>query len=176
MKPAATQRHVAFLRGVSPMNLRMPDLKACVEAAGFTDVRTVLSSGNVAFDSDGRSAHELEKALEDAMTQSLGRSFFTIVRPAKALAALVATDPFAGYGLPPSAKLVVSFLRAPRPSRVPLPLTEGTATVIHQQGADVFTAYLPAGDGPVFMKLIARAYGDEVTTRTWDTLRKCAVA
>jgi uncharacterized protein (DUF1697 family) len=173
---AATQRHVAFLRGVSPMNLRMPQLKACVEGAGLTQVRTVLASGNVAFDSHGRSAGELEKILEEAMTRALGRSFFTIVRPASALAALVATDPFAGYGQPPSAKRVVSFLRAPRPSRVPLPLTEGTATVIHQQGADVFTAYLPGTDGPVFMKLIARAYGEEVTTRTWETLRKCAEA
>jgi uncharacterized protein (DUF1697 family) len=169
-------RQVAFLRGVSPTNLRMPDLKACVEGAGLANVRTVLSSGNVAFDVDERSAGELEKLLEDAMTRDLGRSFFTIVRSTKAIAALVATDPFAGCGLPPSAKRVVSFLRAPRPSRVPLPLTEGTATVIRQQGADVFTAYLAGAEGPVFMKLIERAYGAEVTTRTWETLRKCAIA
>jgi uncharacterized protein (DUF1697 family) len=32
------------------MNASMPALKACFEAAGFTDVRTLLSSGNVAFD------------------------------------------------------------------------------------------------------------------------------
>ncbi|HET8744456.1 MAG TPA: DUF1697 domain-containing protein [Ramlibacter sp.] len=169
-------RHVAFLRGVSPMNLRMPALKACVEGAGFANVRTILSSGNVAFDSPGRSARELEQALEDAMARDLGRAFFTIVRSAQALAALVATDPFAGYGLPPQAKRVVSFLRAPRPPRVPLPLTLGTATVIRQQGADVLTAYLPGPDGPVFMKLIEQAFGADVTTRTWETLRKCAIA
>ncbi|MDE2325144.1 MAG: DUF1697 domain-containing protein, partial [Betaproteobacteria bacterium] len=40
-------RYVAFLRGVSPMNARMPELKACFEAAGFGAVRTLLSSGNV---------------------------------------------------------------------------------------------------------------------------------
>jgi uncharacterized protein (DUF1697 family) len=42
-------RYVAFLRGVSPMNASMPALKRCFEATGFTDVRTLLSSGNVAF-------------------------------------------------------------------------------------------------------------------------------
>ena len=42
-------RFVAFLRGVSPMNLKMTDLKQCLEAAGFTEVKTILSSGNVAF-------------------------------------------------------------------------------------------------------------------------------
>jgi hypothetical protein len=50
------------------------------------------------------------------------------------------------------------------------------ATVIRQEGADVLTAYLPGPDGPVFMRLIERAFGAEVTTRTWETLRKCAVA
>ena len=29
-------RYVAFLRGVSPMNAKMPELKAAFEAAGFT--------------------------------------------------------------------------------------------------------------------------------------------
>ena len=30
-------RYAAFLRGVTPMNLKMPELKAAFEAAGFTD-------------------------------------------------------------------------------------------------------------------------------------------
>ena len=44
-------RYVALLRGVSPMNAKMPELKRCFEDAGFGNVRTLLSSGNVAFDS-----------------------------------------------------------------------------------------------------------------------------
>jgi uncharacterized protein (DUF1697 family) len=43
-------RYVAFLRGVSPMNAKMAELKRCFEGAGYTDVKTVLSSGNVVFD------------------------------------------------------------------------------------------------------------------------------
>ncbi|GIW42749.1 MAG: hypothetical protein KatS3mg077_0031 [Candidatus Binatia bacterium] len=42
-------RFVALLRGVSPMNLKMAELKQCLEAGGFTEVKTILSSGNVAF-------------------------------------------------------------------------------------------------------------------------------
>ena len=49
-------RYVAFLRGVSPMNCKMPALKRCFEAAGFTDVKTILSSGNVAFTAALRSS------------------------------------------------------------------------------------------------------------------------
>ena len=43
-------RYAAFLRGVSPMNAKMPELKRAFEAAGFGDVKTLLSSGNVVFD------------------------------------------------------------------------------------------------------------------------------
>jgi len=31
-------RYAAFLRGVSPMNAKMADLKRAFEAAGFTDL------------------------------------------------------------------------------------------------------------------------------------------
>ncbi|MCC6912671.1 MAG: DUF1697 domain-containing protein [Rhodospirillaceae bacterium] len=33
------------------MNAKMPELKQCFESAGFEEVRTLLSSGNVAFSS-----------------------------------------------------------------------------------------------------------------------------
>jgi len=31
-------RYAAFLRGVSPMNAKMPEVQQAFEAAGFTDV------------------------------------------------------------------------------------------------------------------------------------------
>ena len=49
------RRYVAFLRGVNPMNAKMAELRRCFETAGFTDVRTVLSSGNVAFGAPAKS-------------------------------------------------------------------------------------------------------------------------
>lgn len=170
-------RHVAFLRGVSPQNLKMADLKACLERSGFANVRTVLSSGNVAFDSnDAQAVPVLEQQLQSAMAEHLGRPFHTIVRSTDALVALLATDPFGGYRLPAGTQRIVTFLREPRAPKVALPLTLGTATVIHQLGAEVFTAYLPGPDGPVFMRLIERAFGNDVTTRNWNTVAKCAAA
>ncbi len=38
----------------------------------------------------------------------------------------------------------------------------------------MFSAYLPSPKGPVFMTLIEKTFGKEVTTRTWDTVRKLA--
>ena len=47
---ALVPRFVVFLRGVSWANLKLAELKGCLEIAGYSNVRTVLSKGNVAFD------------------------------------------------------------------------------------------------------------------------------
>lgn len=106
-------RYVAFLRGVSPMNARMPELKRCFERAGFGAVKTLLSSGNVAFDARGASDAALVRKIEAAMAKDLDRTFRTIVRSSIALRELIEADPYAAFRLPANAKRVVTFLRAP---------------------------------------------------------------
>ena len=78
-------RYAAFLRGVSPMNAKMPALKGAFEAAGFTGVRTVISSGNVVFDTRRASESSLQQRSEKAMAEHLGQAFLTIVRPVEML-------------------------------------------------------------------------------------------
>src|SRR3954468_21329263 len=87
-------RYVAFLRGVSPLNCRMPELAKAFEAAGFGNVKTLLSSGNVAFDAPRSRPDALERKAEAAMKKALGREFYTIVRPQQELAALLGKDPY----------------------------------------------------------------------------------
>jgi uncharacterized protein (DUF1697 family) len=99
------------------MNASMPALKACFEAAGFSDVRTLLSSGNVAFDSRSASPAALERRAEKAMQSGLGHGFRTIVRSADSLRRFLDAEPIAEFDLPPHAKRVVTFLRSPRNAR-----------------------------------------------------------
>jgi uncharacterized protein (DUF1697 family) len=169
-------RYVAFLRGVSPTNASMPELKRCFEQAGFTRVKTVLSSGNVVFDSTQRSEAGVERKAGQAMERQLDRAFYPIVRSVAALEQLLADDPFARHRIPPGAKRVVTFMRDARAPKVKLPYAADGASVLCQVGREAFTAYVPGDKGPVFMKLIENAFGKDVTTRTWDTVRKCAVA
>jgi uncharacterized protein (DUF1697 family) len=169
-------RYVALLRGVSPSNCKMPQLKECFQAAGFEDVRTLLSSGNVVFTTRDSSWAALERQAEQAMLDSLGHAFPTIIRPAEYLQALVASDPFAEFALPPAAKRVVTFLRRPENPGVELPLERDGARILKLAGTEVFTAYEPGPKGPVFMTLLERTFGKDITTRTLDTVKKCAVA
>jgi uncharacterized protein (DUF1697 family) len=169
-------RYVAFLRGVSPMNAKMPVLKSCFEAAGFSEVRTVLSSGNVVFDARSSSNAALARRAEKAMQSELGRAFGTIVRSTEYLEAFIASDPFAEFSLPPTAKRVVTFLRSPGEAKLRLPIEQDGASILKFTGSEVLAAYVPGPKGPVFMSLLERTFGTSITTRTLETVRKCARA
>jgi uncharacterized protein (DUF1697 family) len=168
----AARRYAAFLRGVMPTNCKMPELKRAFEAAGFTDVKTVLGSGNVVFGAAATSEAALQRKAEAAMAEHLGRAFVTFVRPLDALRTIVDGDPYAGVKLPPGAKRVVTFLREPPRAKPKLPVEVDGARLVALRGGELFSAYVPGPRGPVFMALIQKTFGDDVTTRTWDTVVK----
>jgi uncharacterized protein (DUF1697 family) len=171
---SAMPRYAAFLRGVSPMNAKMPELKAAFEAAGFTDVKTVLSSGNVVFTSPQAAESSLERKSEAAIMKRLAREFLAIVRPIDGLREMLEADPYKRFRLPPGAKRVVTFLRNAPSSKIALPGELHGARIVALEGREVFSAYVPSPKGAVFMELIEKTFGKELTTRTWDTVAKVA--
>ncbi len=169
-------RYVALLRGVSPLYLKMSDLQAAVQDAGFTDVRTLLSSGNVAFDTRVTREATIGRRIEQALQERVGRHFPTFVRTREELQRMIETDPYAGHRLPKAAKRVVTFLRVPHPGRLALPIVRDEATIVALAGREAFTAYVPGPRGPLFMPFLEKTFGRDQTTRTWDTVRRCAAA
>ena len=158
------------------MNAEMTALKRAFEAAGFSEVRTLLSSGNVVFNAPASSLDALQRRAEKAMHSELGSSFKAIVRSTQYLRELIASDPFADFRLSPDAKRVVTFLRNPVGPSVKLPIERDGATILKLAGAEVFTAYTLSAKGPVFMSLLERTFGKDVTTRTLATVQKCSLA
>lgn len=158
------------------MNAKMPELKRAFEAAGFSDVRTLLSSGNVVFSARKAPPRRLELRAEKAMQSQLGRSFGTFIRPAEHLQGLIEADPFAKFGLSPKSKRVVTFLRDAHTPALQLPIERDDASILAISGSEVLCAYVPGPNGPAFMALLERTFGTTITTRTLDTVRKCAWA
>lgn len=171
-KSAKLQRYAAFLRGVSPMNAKMPELKRSFEAAGFTDVKTVLGSGNVVFSAPAASEASLAARAEAAMEAELGRHFSTIVRTVAALRAMLAADPFSRFRLSRDAKRVVTFMKQTPQAKFETPVAFESARILCVVGSEAFSAYVPGPRGPVFMTLIEKTFGKDITTRTWDTVKK----
>ena len=166
-------RYAAFLRGVMPTNCKMPELRAAFEAAGFSDVKTLLGSGNVVFSARAASTATLERKAEQAMQERLGQAFLTIVRPVDELRKILETDPYKRFPTRP-AKRIMTFLRD-QPSRtLKLPIEFEGARILAMRAGVIFSDYMPNPKGPIFMTLIEKTFGKEVTTRTWDTVAKCA--
>jgi len=158
------------------MNAKMPELKRCFEQAGFGNVKTVLASGNVVFDSRAGSELALARRIEAAMDKHLDRNFYTIVRSVDVLRELIESDPYKAYRLSADAKRIVTFLRQPRKPVPTLPAEVEGARILAVDGSEIFTAYVPQPGNPAFMRLIEKTFGAEITTRTWDTVKKCAAA
>lgn len=78
--------------------LKMADLRAALEAAGFTNVATVAASGNVLFDGDPASQSEYAARIADVIAAKLGIATFAFVTTREDLLTSVAESPFADDG------------------------------------------------------------------------------
>ena len=77
-------QYVALLRAVNvggTGKLPMSDLKALCEKAGFGNVRTYITSGNVVFDSQAAEA-QVKSTLEAALAAYAGKPVGVLVRTA----------------------------------------------------------------------------------------------
>ncbi len=172
------QSYAAFLRGVTPTNLAVTALKAALESAGFSEVRTLLSSGNAVFATKAQKTELLESKIEKSLARELGTSFMTFVRPVADLQALLQADPYREFRLPSDAKRVVTFLRQPvtaaTKAKLGLPIEQQGAKILTVRDREVYSAYVRNSRGPVFMTLLEKTFGKDITTRTWDTVTKAA--
>src|ERR1700759_4910262 len=112
--------YAAFLRGVNVGGnhlVKMEDLRRIFEALGFSEVRTVLASGNVVFESGEKDAGKLAALIRAGLKNKLGHDVEIIVRAVEAIREIVAANPFAGIAS--DAKCYVTFL----PEKVEVKLT-----------------------------------------------------
>jgi uncharacterized protein (DUF1697 family) len=86
---------VVLLRGINVggINIKMADLRAALTSAGFTDVRTVLATGNVLLRS-ALSVAALKAQVESALAQTFGYQAWVVVLNVPTLRAIVESYPF----------------------------------------------------------------------------------
>lgn len=88
-------RYAAFLRGVNVggVNLKMAEVATVLRRAGFTDVRTILASGNVLLHSRTGVASVRSKA-EAALRDSFGYDAWVLAYDLPTVQAIVDNYPF----------------------------------------------------------------------------------
>ena len=169
--------YVALLRGIGPgnPNMRNERLRAFFEDLGFSNVKTVISSGNVIFESPSRKVKELENTVEEALPQNLGFNSTTIIRSKRDLQRLAAINPFGGLEHSQRSSLNVTFLKRKTKTDIKFPYKaeERGYTVLGMYGNAICSVLnLTGGNTPDYFHWVEKKFGKEITTRTWKTVER----
>jgi uncharacterized protein (DUF1697 family) len=166
--------YVALLRGINvggKAKVPMAALRDVCVAVGCEDVVTYIQSGNVVL-SSRLTADKLQAALEAAIAEELGLSPAVMIRTAKEMAAVLASNP---YSADDEKSVHVGFLHVPPDAATKkclggIDCAPEELTVV---GRDVYL-HLPNGMGraqlPVKMDRCLRPL--QVTVRNWRTVSK----
>lgn len=167
---------VALLRGINlgKRRIKMAALRQDFEAWGFSEVETILASGNVIFESDEPSADKVRAAIETGFRDKYGWEVPSCVRRAEEIVELVATEPFAD--IPEDFNQYVTFLGTPPKTELELPYTsvEGDYRILQVQPGYVISALdRSQGSGTLdVMAVLEDLFGADITTRNWNTVLK----
>ena len=171
-------KYLALLRGINVggnNKIKMTDLKACFENAGFTDVVTYIQSGNVVFTAPKASETSIAEKLEQTLSKTFSYDAKVVVVAKDTLSEVVVKAP-KGFGtMPKDFRYYVIFVKKPLMAAEALktiPLREGVdkawagATVVYHERVEARAtqSYLN--------KLVAMPMYQNMTIRNWNTTTK----
>lgn len=157
--------YVALLRGVNVGGnkmLKMEDLRKTFESLGYTNVRTVLQSGNVIFDAKTK-PRDLESHL----------GVRVVLRTQAEIRSAIARNPYPAEAENDPGHLIVVFLSAALPSDEPLHKFALPHEKFVVKGKEI---YIHFGEGMGRSKLAEslteKKLGVVPTARNWNTVNK----
>lgn len=166
--------YVALLRAVNvggTGKLPMAVLSDLCEAAGFTQVRTWIASGNVVFES-GLSEDQVRSALAEKLRAHAGKPVGVIVRTAAEVGGVLARNPFADS---PGNRVMALFVDGPLPDD---PL-DGVTGIRNEQirlgKRELFILY-PDGMANTRLRIPSEKHGTARNMNTVASLTRMATA
>ena len=168
---------IALLRSmvIGKRRVSGADVRALAEAAGGTDARSVIATGNVVFRSRKAPA-TLEREMEAACAAAFGQPTEIVVKTADEWRALLAANPFSKQAGTAPARVLVWAMREALPDAGLDQLRRRASpdeTVVRTAcgdiymwfGGDIEASKLPAGFG-------LKSLGAVGTNRNWNTVMK----
>ena len=170
--------YVALLRGINVggrNRIRMVDLVACFEAAGYRDVRTLIQSGNVVFRADRADLAGLTGTIEQMLADAFDFSATIVLRAHEAMRAVVDAAPPGFGGTPDEYRYDVFFLMPPlTPEEVldALTITEGVDAAWVGPGVVYHSRLIARASQSRLSRLVSHPVYPRITIRNWSTTTK----
>lgn len=170
-------RHVALLRAVNVggRKVTMKELREATEALGYQNVRTLVASGNLVFDTKATANAKLESALEAAIEQTFSLFSEVMVRNPAEWSAIIKANPFPQKAKDDPAHLVCMVCKeAPDTTAITTWLKTFRAKWdkgerLEIVGREIFIDY---GDSIGQSKLVLPKKFATGTARNWNTMLK----
>lgn len=169
---------IAFLRGINVggnHKVPMADLRKKMTDWGYGNVKTILNSGNVIFESSQTILQQIEASLEGQLMEAYGFPVPVIVRTKEEIEALVKDNPFVHIEMHSDLRLYVSFLKTKPDVSITLPyLSEDTSfQILAIRNSDIVSVLdLSKGKTVNGMNDLEKLFGKNITTRNWNTIIK----
>jgi uncharacterized protein (DUF1697 family) len=173
----AKRVHVALLRGINlggKHRLPMAELVEMFTAAGCTEVRTYIQSGNVVFQAGAALARKVPELVGRAIAEGYGFEVPMVTRTAAELERIIDNNPFLERAAEPKA-LHVMFLRD-RPSEAAVEALDPDRSPPDEFGVRGRHIYLRCPNGVARSKLTNQYFDSKLetvsTSRNWNTVLK----
>lgn len=168
-------RYIAFIRGINGgLTLKVVDLRQLFEKLGFENVRTVLATGNVIFETAGNKK-QIASRVEQEFYHAYSYKTVVILYTKQELQKLVEAEPFNGMAKTPNSSQQVSFVakQASVPFALPYYKPEKGYTILRKMGdAICSTLDLSGKTRPDLLVILDRIFDGKVTTRNWQTIER----
>ena len=171
-------QYIAFLRGINGgLTLKMADLRKIFEKLGFTNIKTVLATGNVIFDASQSNRMDIASQIERAIASAYDYETVAILYTKDELSDLLEADPFHGIARSTKSSPQVSFTQGSSgslPFNTPYDVPQKGYKVVGMIDDAVCSVIdLSGATRPDLLAVLDRVFNKKVTTRNWKTVERC---
>lgn len=169
-------KYIAFLRGINvggKHKVPMPELKQILESLDCKEVKTLLNSGNVVFESQAKKLTQLEEKLKE----HFGFPIPVLLKKHDEILALIASQPFEKVAIHPNIRLYVTFIKEKKPSiqiQEKSIESEGFKIILLEKDLCLSVLDLNFKGSTKAMERLDKTFGKNITTRNWNTILKLA--
>ncbi|HET7116085.1 MAG TPA: DUF1697 domain-containing protein [Hanamia sp.] len=171
--------YVAFLRGINNIGsktVKMDELKRIFEAIGFKNVKTILASGNIVFETTISETYTIITKIERQLEKKLGYKVNIVLRTLDELCLLVKSNPFSQIKITPQTKLFLTFLSEKPTSRLKVPYKspDNDFIIMRIIGTEIYSVVnlLPDKRPYRIISFLEKEFGNKITNRNWNTILK----
>jgi uncharacterized protein (DUF1697 family) len=166
-----------MLRGINVgghKKIAMADLRALLTRLGFTDVATLLQSGNAVFNGPEALPDEMAGRIEEAIADEFMVSIRCMVRTGPELRAVIEGNPFADVATQGSRFLALFLSASPHPDLLAMYDPRSLAPSEVAVGDRVIYQWCPEGilAAPNLHGFVEKNLKVAVTSRNWNTVTK----